>query len=104
MQKVKLNDAWCYIYSEQEHESVQKALKDTTEKWVNRKEVAKMWGIRPSTLSEHPEYLPHFGQGSKGVRNALFLRSDIELLISIGKDRLSFLYHQKSGKTYEVKQ
>ena len=94
MQKVKLNDVWCYIYSEQEHDSVQKALKGTEEQWVNRKEVAKMWGISTSSLSEHPEYLPHFGKGSKGVRNAQFLRSDIELLKSIGKERLTFLYRQ----------
>lgn len=53
---------------------------------VNRKEVAKMWGISVSRLSECPYLLPD-GDARKGKRNAEWFYSDVIEMVSKGREK-----------------
>ena len=53
---------------------------------VNRKEVAKMWGLSVNRLSECPWLLPD-GDQQKGQRNAEWFYFDVLELVLKGKQR-----------------
>jgi len=70
-----------YIISQNEKDYLERGQKK-----VNRKEVAKMWGISPNRLSECPWLVPD-GEDQQGRRNAEWYYFDVMELVKKGKKK-----------------
>ena len=64
---------------------------------VGRKELAQMWGISVSTLSEQPWRLPDWGVNSKGRRDYKFSLSDCVELVKQDPNKLRERYKMEFG-------
>lgn len=80
-----------YVLTESEYASL------VGDKMINLTECAKMWGLSPNRLSEQPWLLPPH---RKREHNQMYLKTDIERMIAIGREELKrqWLEQQKMEK------